>query len=307
VVEAEHFDAGGEGVAYHDVDPWNIGGDGSRPGEGVDIETDGEVTDVCYVRAGEYLEYSVDADAAGSYALTLRAANPDAGAKAVKVYLDGVPAGEVLVGGTGSWTVFGDFTGPARLAIPTGRHVVTLAFEGVERVNLDRLAFTVAAPTGTPTPTATETPAPTANVTTTVIPTAPETGTFTPTPTVTATGPTPDATPTAGATPTVEVTPPATATETPEPSPTAEATPSVTGTPPPVPVPVPSAAGAPLDPDGDGAYEDVNGNGRADFADVALLFEALAWCAEHEPAAVFDFNANGRIDFADVVALFDGL
>ncbi|MGD9936901.1 MAG: GDSL-type esterase/lipase family protein [Methanoregulaceae archaeon] len=56
----------------------------------------------------------------------------------------------------------------------------------------------------------------------------------------------------------------------------------------------------------DGLYQDVNGNGRADFADVVLLFNELDWCAAHAPSA-FDFNANGRVDFADIVRLFETL
>jgi len=69
---------------------------------------------------------------------------------------------------------------------------------------------------------------------------------------------------------------------------------------------LPGGAGLPGDPDRDGRFEDVNGNGRKDFADVVLLFSDLAWCAGHEPFA-FDFNHNGRTDFGDVVALFHRL
>ncbi len=85
------------------------------------------------------------------------------------------------------------------------------------------------------------------------------------------------------------------------------APPTPTPTPTPGVVPFPGQARAPTDPDGDGRYEDVNGNGRADFADVVLLFNELAWWAVHEPIGAFDFNANGRADFADVVRLFERL
>ncbi len=66
---------------------------------------------------------------------------------------------------------------------------------------------------------------------------------------------------------------------------------------------MPGGAGPARDPDGDGRYEDVNGNGRRDFADVVLLFNQIDWIARHAPSA-FDFNGNGRVDFADVVRLF---
>jgi PKD repeat protein len=60
----------------------------------------------------------------------------------------------------------------------------------------------------------------------------------------------------------------------------------------------------PTDPDGDGIYEDLNGNGRLDFADVVLYFNQMEWIAANEPVGAFDLNGNGRIDFADIVKLF---
>ncbi len=75
----------------------------------------------------------------------------------------------------------------------------------------------------------------------------------------------------------------------------------------PLPIMVPGGAGVPQDYDGDGRYEDVNGNGRHDFADIVLFFNRMTWIAEHEPVAAFDINGNGRIDFADVVSLFNRL
>ena len=63
----------------------------------------------------------------------------------------------------------------------------------------------------------------------------------------------------------------------------------------------------PADTNADGLYDDVNGNGRPDFADVVLYFNQLGWIAGNEPVAAFDYNGNGRIDFADVVWLFNNL
>jgi PKD repeat protein len=73
-------------------------------------------------------------------------------------------------------------------------------------------------------------------------------------------------------------------------------------------VPVPPSTLPPTDTDGvDGIYDDVNGNGRPDFADVVLYFNAMGWIASYEPVPAFDCNKNGRIDFADVVWLFNRL
>jgi len=54
-------------------------------------------------------------------------------------------------------------------------------------------------------------------------------------------------------------------------------------------------------------YDDVNGNGRKDFADLLLFFNQMTGIADHEPAPAFDYNSNGRIDFADSVWLFINL
>jgi hypothetical protein len=162
-VEAEHFDAGGEGAAYHDYEPANLGNELTlRPGEGVDIETNAGITDVCFVRAGEYLNYSVDTTATGDFFLTLLAANPDATTKAVNVSLDGIPAGQVPIAPTGGWAVYREFGASAPVTIPEGRHVLTIAFEGINRLNFDWLSLATEIPTATPTltttPTATVTP-----------------------------------------------------------------------------------------------------------------------------------------------------
>ena len=164
-VEAEQFDAGGDGVAYHDYESTNLGTNTAlRPGVGVDIDTETGTTNVGYTRDGEYLKYTVDAASVGSFSLALRAANPDPAAKALKVYLDGASAGQVSVGPTGGWSTYQDFPASAPIVFPAGRHVVTIAFEGVGRVNLDRLAFSAAAPTVT-----TPAPAPTTIAPTTMV------------------------------------------------------------------------------------------------------------------------------------------
>jgi len=71
--------------------------------------------------------------------------------------------------------------------------------------------------------------------------------------------------------------------------------------------PFPPYENLPTDPDNDGLYEDINGNGRKDFDDVVAFFQYLEWVPDNEPVECFDFNGNGRIDFDDIVKLFDEL
>ena len=69
-------------------------------------------------------------------------------------------------------------------------------------------------------------------------------------------------------------------------------------------IPLPDHDNPPTDPDSDGFYEDLNGNGRIDFDDVVQYFRYMEWIAENEPVSCFDFNSNGRIDFDDIAELF---
>jgi len=79
VVQAEDFDDGGEGCAFHDFDNPNFG-NGYRPG-GVDIEGCGDSGggfNVGWIRTGEWLKYTVTA-AQGTYDLAFRVASPPPG------------------------------------------------------------------------------------------------------------------------------------------------------------------------------------------------------------------------------------
>jgi PKD repeat protein len=68
--------------------------------------------------------------------------------------------------------------------------------------------------------------------------------------------------------------------------------------------PLPGMTNPPTDPDSDGLYEDLNGNGIKDMNDVVLIFNNLIWLRDNEPVACFDFNGNGSIDMNDVILLF---
>jgi len=199
-VEAEDYDLGG----FSDTTAPNEGG--AYRVDAVDIEVGASNYDVAWTRAGEHLNYSVDTTAAGAFTLSLRASNPDTATKPVAVYLDGIYAGSVPVGSTGGWPSYREFPASSTLSLPAGRSVVTLAFEGVSRLNLDWLSLEHAGPVPTPTPTATATPVPTATPTAAPTPTV----SVIPTPTVTTT-PVTTATPTIAPTPTVSVTPTPTA------------------------------------------------------------------------------------------------
>ncbi len=63
----------------------------------------------------------------------------------------------------------------------------------------------------------------------------------------------------------------------------------------------------PTDLDGDGRYEDINGNGRLDYDDVVALFTNLGWIRDNSNVDIenYDFNFNNLIDYDDVIVLND--
>jgi len=69
-------------------------------------------------------------------------------------------------------------------------------------------------------------------------------------------------------------------------------------------LPLPGFTYPPTDPDEDGLYEDLNGNGRKDFSDIQVFYANLSWIGANEPIDLFDFNRNARIDFSDLQMLY---
>ncbi|SEQ47545.1 hypothetical protein [Natrinema salaciae] len=59
----------------------------------------------------------------------------------------------------------------------------------------------------------------------------------------------------------------------------------------------------PRDPDGDGRFEDVDGDGSVDLDDAVALFDALESEEVSANADAFDRNCNGDADYDDVVTL----
>jgi Carbohydrate binding module (family 6)/Calcineurin-like phosphoesterase len=103
-IEAEDFDDGGEGVGYHDLTPANSGG--QYRATGVDIEATSDTGggfNVGWAVADEWLKYTVDVGAAGTYDLSVRVASAGAGGT-FHIEIDGVDrTGPLVVPNTGSW------------------------------------------------------------------------------------------------------------------------------------------------------------------------------------------------------------
>ncbi|BDI28363.1 hypothetical protein CCAX7_004140 [Capsulimonas corticalis] len=141
VLQAEDYDNGGEGVAYHDTDSANNGG--AYRNDGVDIEatTDtGGGYNVGWTAAGEYLKYTVNVAAAGAYTVTFRVASTtgQTGAFHLQNASGTNLSGAVNVPNTGAWQTFTNVT--ANVTLPAGAQVLTLV-EDAANFNLNSITF----------------------------------------------------------------------------------------------------------------------------------------------------------------------
>jgi hypothetical protein len=131
VIQAEDYDRGGGGVAYHDLTPSTNTGGAYRAAEGVDLKptTDaGGGHRVSDAAAGEWLEYTLDVADGGAYELEVRAGSLAAGG-AFHLEVDGVHVGGRLEApNTGSYDAMQTVRGP-RVELEPGRHVLRLAFD----------------------------------------------------------------------------------------------------------------------------------------------------------------------------------
>jgi len=73
------------------------------------------------------------------------------------------------------------------------------------------------------------------------------------------------------------------------------------------PIAFPGLTDPPTDPNGDGLYEDIDGNGRIGFNDVIVYYENIPFIREHQPVEAFDYDGNGMIGYNDVVTLYNML
>ncbi|NIV30584.1 MAG: carbohydrate-binding protein, partial [Anaerolineae bacterium] len=95
-IEAEDYDLGGEGAAYHDTTGGNEGGEYRSDDVDIQITTDLEGGyNVGWLEEGEWLEYAVDVASNGQYDIQVRVASA-----MDRTVSETLPAGETV-----SWTV----------------------------------------------------------------------------------------------------------------------------------------------------------------------------------------------------------
>jgi hypothetical protein len=144
-IEFENFDTGGEGVAYHDNEGANQGGQG-RTTEGVDTEICSEGgLNIGWTATGEWYEYTVNIATTGIYNIDVRAASMFASGT-FHIEFNGVDKTGLFTtintNGWQNWTTISK----ANIALTAGVQVMRVFLDNAN-FNLDKITFTSAGAT----------------------------------------------------------------------------------------------------------------------------------------------------------------
>jgi hypothetical protein len=152
VIEAEDFDEGGEGVAYHDLTAGNAGGayrntDVDLHGGAENGASNGQM--VGWFSPTEWLEYTVNVSKTDTYTLEARVASPGTGG-VIHVEVDGVDkTGAMNLPDTGSAFVWKTIS-KSGIGLTAGQHVIRVVGDANATSgwigNLDWLRFVSSAP-----------------------------------------------------------------------------------------------------------------------------------------------------------------
>jgi probable HAF family extracellular repeat protein len=127
-IEAEDYDVGGEGIAYHDTTPGNQGGAYRTDNVDLAVTTDaGGGYNLGYVVAGEWLTYTVEVGSGGDYEVRARVASRGAGGTFHVEAKNGNVSGPIAVPDTGGWQSWRTVTVPLRLA--SGTQALRVVFD----------------------------------------------------------------------------------------------------------------------------------------------------------------------------------
>jgi hypothetical protein len=144
-VETEDFDEGGEGVAYHDLEPENK--ETKRPlyrESGVDLEVREDASqkfNLGWTRPGEWLVYTVDVKETGTYTIEMMVACDKRGGL-FRLEFNGVDkTGPVEVPDTGGWKNLKPFS-KAGVKLESGRYAMKLVLDkGGERGSIGDIDY----------------------------------------------------------------------------------------------------------------------------------------------------------------------
>lgn len=143
LIQIEEYDLGGNGVAYNDASAGNTGGASFRTDEDIDLEncTDaGAGYNLGYATVGEWLEYTVNVQAAGNYDIDIRSACNGDG-RTVSLAMDGVSiASNIAIANTGGWQTWVT-TSLKNVPLKVGQQILRFTVGATDYVNINYLDF----------------------------------------------------------------------------------------------------------------------------------------------------------------------
>lgn len=157
-IEAENYNLGGEGIAYHDNEEDNLAvNNGSatyREDDGVDIQVGPSATSITNTNAGEWVNYTVNVTTEGTYAFEFIVASGAAtGGKSIRLQQVNQSTGATTNLGetgnfanTGGWDVYTAKT-ITGIVLPAGSSTLRFYFTGGD-TNLDKVNVTATVPAG---------------------------------------------------------------------------------------------------------------------------------------------------------------
>lgn len=146
-LQAENFDSGADGIAFHDTDTKDEGGAGYRKdNEGVDIVTGNGGYAIGYTASGEWLEYTVNVAEAGIYSFdaTVSSGVTNSGISLALSTENGLveltKSLTIPSAGSNNWDTYSTIYG--RLAVPleAGKQIIRLNITG-SSCNVDKIVF----------------------------------------------------------------------------------------------------------------------------------------------------------------------
>lgn len=128
VLEAEHYDMGGQGLAYSDSDNENEGGEFRNDGTDIELSSDiGGGYNVGWTKAGEWLDYTIDVNENAPYTFDFRVASTNSSGE-FSVELDN---NEIIslqsVTSSGGWQEWKSIV-VNNVELPQGKHILRIKF-----------------------------------------------------------------------------------------------------------------------------------------------------------------------------------
>jgi hypothetical protein len=141
-IEAEAYNAGGEGVGYYDTTSGNDGGQFRSDDVDIQVTTDvGRGYNVGWIDPGEWLAFTVEVAQSGRYDLRARVASAVAGNKSLHVAVDGVDVtGPLSFSDASGWQSWVDVEASG-VRLSAGTHELRLVMDG-DSFNVNYLEVT---------------------------------------------------------------------------------------------------------------------------------------------------------------------